>query len=539
MRFTNGADPSPAGSSIGNGLQIRNGARAAAKLYHGHDREEVTRLILQTLQDLGYASAATAFEQESHTLVESSEVAAFKESVLQGNWDKVEQLLSLLEFQQEGDAPNALFIVREQKYLELLEQRNVPGALQVLRSELTSLTTTLNHNVPRLHFLSSLMMCLSSEDLYEQAHWDGASGTSRRMLLGRLQRYVSPSAMIPEHRLATLLDQAKAHQVSECLYHNSAQPISLFDDHECDKNEFPSTTIEVLEGHKDEVWFVKFSNNGKFLASASKDRTVIIWDVEAFEILHVLEGHDDAVSYVDWSPDDSKLLTCATDHNVRLYDVRTGGLVRVFQAHHEPVSSCAWLPSGQGFITGSMDGEIVMWNLQGGITHKWSGSRIYDLAVSMDGTRLVSICTAKKMHIYNLITKVTEASVAMPSDLTCVTISKDSRYALINVATKEVHLWDLERVRLVRKFSGQVQGKYVIRSAFGGLNEAFVISGSEDACVYVWNKEHGTLVEKLKGHVGTVNSVSWNPSNVYMFASAGDDKTVRIWSKSPELRGRM
>jgi len=36
---------------------------------------------------------------------------------------------------------------------------------------------------------------------------------------------------------------------------------------------------QILEAHDDEVWFVQFSHNGKYLASASNDRTAIIWEV--------------------------------------------------------------------------------------------------------------------------------------------------------------------------------------------------------------------------------------------------------------------
>lgn len=37
--------------------------------------------------------------------------------------------------------------------------------------------------------------------------------------------------------------------------------------------------LQVLTEHSDEVWFVQFSNNGKYLASSSSDRTAIIWTV--------------------------------------------------------------------------------------------------------------------------------------------------------------------------------------------------------------------------------------------------------------------
>ncbi len=38
--------------------------------------------------------------------------------------------------------------------------------------------------------------------------------------------------------------------------------------------------LQVLRAHRDEVWFLQFSNNGKYLASASNDKSAIIWKVK-------------------------------------------------------------------------------------------------------------------------------------------------------------------------------------------------------------------------------------------------------------------
>jgi WD repeat-containing protein 26 len=47
--------------------------------------------------------------------------------------------------------------------------------------------------------------------------------------------YISPSIMVPEHRLETLLEQATTLQRISCLYHNTNEYISLYSDHVCDR----------------------------------------------------------------------------------------------------------------------------------------------------------------------------------------------------------------------------------------------------------------------------------------------------------------
>jgi len=89
-----------------------------------------------------------------------------------------------------------------------------------------------------------------------------------------------------------------------------------------------------LTGHTGSVYTVKFSSNGKLVASGSFDKTVRIWDVDAnkrkgTEIV-CLKEHSLNVSDVCWSNDSSELLSGAYDSSVKLWDVEKGTLVRSF-----------------------------------------------------------------------------------------------------------------------------------------------------------------------------------------------------------------
>ena len=170
---TNGHSPTTNGTSS----SYTNGSspsitRTKNATFYGHDREEITRLLIQTLSDLGYHGAAGKLGEESGYELESPSVAAFRHAVLQGEWLEAESLLFGSNPSDEGggvsisnghpprhrglvlaegaDASELKFRMRQQKYLELLEKRELEIALTVLRQELTPL----HRDQAKLHALS-------------------------------------------------------------------------------------------------------------------------------------------------------------------------------------------------------------------------------------------------------------------------------------------------------------------------------------------------------------------------------------------------
>ncbi|KAG6880248.1 hypothetical protein C0992_001816 [Termitomyces sp. T32_za158] len=447
------------------------------------DREEYVRLVIQSLRDVGYIESAATLEAESGYVMEEAEVTDFRQCILDGLWSKAEAALIRLGVSEGDGLWEARFLISQQKYLELLEAKKITSALHVLRHELAPLD----------------------------------------------------------------VDSEQLHTLSR-------------------------------RGHSDEVWNLEWSHDGLQLATASKDKTAIIWklsyDMELlrtrWEARLILKDHPYPVGCLAWSKDDSVLLT-STENLIKMWNAKTGVCTKTLETHKETVTALAWLPDGTGFISGGLDRNIIHWDVEGNIHDKWveSSIRITDLAVSPDFSRLVSVgmqhlpigninegitgrevqsgdaaaagaaaarASENRMIIYDLTTKQVESSIRLEGELTSVKVSRDSRFALINHAPDEIHLWDLDAGQLSRKYTGQRQGRHVIRSCFGGYDGNFVVSGSEDSNVYIWHRDYGALLENLAGHgEGSVNSVAWNPTNHCMFASCSDDHTIRIWEASPEL----
>jgi hypothetical protein len=59
----------------------------------GHDREEVTRILIQSLHELGYNESAAHLSSESGFKMEEEQVTEFRKTILEGKWSEAERLL--------------------------------------------------------------------------------------------------------------------------------------------------------------------------------------------------------------------------------------------------------------------------------------------------------------------------------------------------------------------------------------------------------------------------------------------------------------
>jgi WD40 repeat protein len=110
--------------------------------------------------------------------------------------------------------------------------------------------------------------------------------------------------------------------------------------------------LPALTGHTQGVRRVRFSPDGKTLASTGWDRTVRLWDVEKHALLRTCQGHEDHVMAIDWAPDGTWLASGARDGTIRIWDPRTCRSLATLFTDEQHVYSLAVWGNGEGFTYG-------------------------------------------------------------------------------------------------------------------------------------------------------------------------------------------
>jgi WD40 repeat protein len=414
----------------------------------------------------------------------------------------------------------------------------------------------------------------------------------QEQLLRTLQELLSPEILIPDNRLEALVEQALKAQVDRCPYHNSENAVmSLMVDYRAGPESLPTIPVHTLTLHADEVWVVQFSPDGNWLLSASKDGSAILWDVhnsKKVTFSRILHSGRVPINIGSFSPTSQEVLIGSSDGKIRVFKVSNGEQVAELFGrgggsaspgiHQESISAAMWGTNGNR-IALSCNKELRMLDIggfgQGDIGSMTRGRVVYsthlqhhayDSVLSADGGTFVSVGQDRMIRYLRVSDGKVVTRGPEPAAVTCLSRSEDGKYLASNLSDGSIHVWSLGNLErsmfrdgvrtmegdraapldpmdelptmplfVLKGLQSSNPGRFVIRSAFGGVDDAFVGTGSESSLVHIWHRESEKLLASVEGHSATVNAVAWNPKNNHMLASASDDHKVIIWLSQKHL----
>ena len=300
----------------------------------------------------------------------------------------------------------------------------------------------------------------------------------------------------------------------------------------------------ALKGHRNAIWSLAFSPDGKMLASGAgepSERTgggphqeypseVKLWDLtgETPRERASLRGLAWEIRAVAFSPDGKTVAAGGFGQDVKVWDAETGEVLADLVASCDFVSTLAFSGDGASLAAGGQYQSITVWDTgTWGERARLTGRTAFGLAYTPDGKALAAGLSDGTVALWDLAEwRVRLVLQGHTGRVTSLAISPDGQRLAAGGADGTVRFWDpatgRSRGDLFNGHAGEVT------SLAFAPDGKLLASGGKDATVRLWEVVPLRRRSVLTGHTSEVSSVAFAPDGRTL-ASGSHDGTVRLW----------
>lgn len=267
------------------------------------------------------------------------------------------------------------------------------------------------------------------------------------------------------------------------------------------------TTHVTYRGHNSDVRFLAWSPDGTYIASASSDNSLQVWNpttgASSFKKypLSRIEG-------VAWSPD-GRAIAAGDNTRIVVWRIDSGKKLSAYRHKNYLLGGVAWSPDGERIASTSFTGRYPKMAF---CVYTWNAP---------SRSKLKNILRGRKRRIYKEETtnanNFTDASVAWSPD--------SKRIVAASLHTSQVHVWDAATRKTLLTYHNHTGPVTTVAWSPDGR---YIASASHDRTAHIWDAATGATLLIYRGHTDKVITLAWSPDGQYI-ASGSEDKTIQIW----------
>ena len=499
--------------------------------------DDLLLIVLEFLDRNGYKQSFEKLQQKTGVNYHDNEVRLIEDLF---NTRKIDELIFYINNSTKISSEEKLKIIKLlkiKKYIELIlkncsDRIDQKDSLYYLRTEISPLINT-NNPLEKI-ILGYLTSILFIKDMNFLTNY----------IKNNLGAYSDDSQIIPLLNKNKLIRLEAIYDINDKLLNN---------DREINFQKYDEITLTDLcfKPYKtSEIWFLEFSKNRKYLVLGFSNCNISLFTVKSnpnnnkinINLYLTFSSSENSkkgeITSLCFSNDEKYLLVSLSTNVIKLYNILNGEKIKEYSnLHNSLITSCIFIPnSNTMFLSGSIDRKLLVVDLNSDkIPFLDIGKfvRIKQILFSEVLNLIIVIpYSISDVMVYDFQKNKMSYRVEINEEIVYSNISRadKGKYILINISKSfpKILLYNLKNTKTEDKYYGHRQSIMIIKCAFAGNKDQYIISGSEDGCVYLWDRNiPGKNIYCFKGHFGVVNSVELIFDDLIF--SGSDDKSLKIW----------
>ncbi|XP_040820056.1 protein Atg16l2 isoform X1 [Ochotona curzoniae] len=300
----------------------------------------------------------------------------------------------------------------------------------------------------------------------------------------------------------------------------------------CVATHLPTRAQDVLDAHLSEVNAVCFGPNSSLLATGGADHLIHLWNIVGgrLEANQTLEGAGGSITSVDFDPSGCEVLAATYNQAAQLWKVGEAQSKETLSGHKDKVTAAKFKLTRHQAVTGSRDRTVKEWDLGRAYCSRTINVLSYCNDVVCGDHIIISGHNDQKIRFWDSRGPRCIQVIPVQDRVTSLSLSPDQLHLLSCSRDDTLKVIDLRvsNIRQVFRADGFKCGSDWTKAVFSP-DRSYVLAGSWDGALYIWDVDTGKLASCLQGpHSAAVNAVAWCYAGSHV-VSVDQGRKVVLW----------